>query len=235
MRHLYSQRVGELEVIIGRRLDVNYFIEFVNVDAYWKYWVDGNSARFRLRINSQRGTFGRSELVQFVYHELLAHCCQMAAFHKSIQEKQIALFHGCTTVHGPEQFLFEGLAQSLPLFLRNEDALDPLLIARIRLAHFRSLVNHNVHIMINSGSTIEQCVKYVEDWVPFGNRGLIAHGLHSISNNCLFRCYQFVYPLSMDFFVSLAERCVEASASGLLARFYAQPLYYDAIQRLQES
>lgn len=212
-------------------------IEFVAVQEYWAYWVDGNRSRFRLRFNEPniRNQYSHTEAVQFVYHELLAHCAQMAVWARQIESGKLAKYFGLTTVHSPEQFLLEGLAQSLPLLLRNVETENHLLLCRIYLSHYRSLVNNNLHIMINEGRTIEECVSFAKRHLPDPEVGEVAAGLVSRANIPRFRSYEFVYPASFDFFIRCAENLPESAIKELLRKVYRGVYFYDGLAELAQN
>jgi hypothetical protein len=223
-----------VEAITSTKFAFDIKMEFVSLDKYWTYWVDGVTNKFRLRFNRHKikHPFTRSQVTQYVYHELLAHCGQMSGWRSQIKAGKLAKYFGLTTVHSPEQFLLEGVAQTLPLFIKNADTEDPFLRARVYLSHYRSLVNNNVHIMINDGRSIEECVAYVARHIPYEADADIAPGLASRANNILFRSYQFVYPSSFDFFVDCAERLPDHAARQLISTTYRWPCTFDQLTHL---
>jgi hypothetical protein len=230
-RALYASQRKYLDQPIQRDGRFRLRIEFVNLREYWGYWVDGKGIQFRLRFNRHNLVEGytHSEAVQFVYHELLAHCCQMAVWRTRISEEKIPRYFGLTTVHSQEQFLLEGLAQALPLFVKSDLTQSPIFLSRLLLGHFRSLINNNVHIMINNGATVEDCVRYASRYAPFVRSSQLAEGLASRSNNPLYRSYEFVYPRSFDVFLRLAEDFPEKFRTNFLTAVYNQVLFYKQI------
>jgi hypothetical protein len=61
------------------------------------------------------------------------------------------------SVHAEHQVLIEGLAQVVPLFVLPD---NESLIARFRVDHYLQLIRAELHIAINSGASIEDCVSY---------------------------------------------------------------------------
>jgi len=127
---------------------------------------------------------------------------------------------GLTTVHGPEQFQSEGLAQSLTYFLDTADTQNPFLIAKREISLYKWMVDNNLHIIINTGSSIEECVNYGSEHMPFKPRIKIAHSLYSKVNNPQFRCYEHVYGASAFFFKEIAQRTDGQQKMELLNRIY---------------
>ena len=62
-----------------------------------------------------------------------------------------------SSVHGPQQVLLEGLAQAMPLFVAPDDG---ALIARVRIDHYTQLVRAELHLAINAGTPVEECVRH---------------------------------------------------------------------------
>jgi hypothetical protein len=234
-RATFDQHKPALEKLLERKIDFPLKIEIVDVDAYWSCWVDTQDDVFRLRINSKSGDFTESKALRMVYHELLAHCCQMAIWKEQIANSEMDRIWGLTTVHSPEQFLFEGLAQALPLFLRNEQPTSPILNARMQLSHFESLVDNNLHVMINDGTTVEECLDYAKQHIPWSKCDDILTDLSSRSNHILFRSYQYVYPCSFDFFWDLAEKLSAEQKKRFLSKCYKDILFYDNLKVYQPS
>lgn len=206
-----KERFANEKQILERRLaislDFDIDIEYCSVDEYWAYWVDGNRDGFRLRINLQgrKQPFTLAEGLQFLCHEILGHCGQMNQWMKRIDSQKIPKSAGLTFVAGPEQFCFEGLAQTLPLWLYGKH-IGPILKARILFDLYSSLVKNNAHIMINSGCSIEACLDYITSYLPHTDRKQASRDLQSRSMDPLFRSYQLVYPASfLAFFNKEAE------------------------------
>jgi hypothetical protein len=215
---------------VQSEVDFPVKIETVDVDAYWWCWVDTWQQQFRLRINTKHGNYTPTKALLMVYHELLAHCCQMAIWKEQIAQGKMDRIWGLTTVHSPEQFLFEGIAQTLPLFIPIEQTQNPILQARLRLSHFGSLINNNLHVMINEGKSVEECLDYARQLAPWMKPEDIAEDLASRSNNILFRSYQYVYPGSFDFFLTLADTLSTERKKEFLATCYHEVLYYEDLE-----
>jgi len=123
-------------------------------------------------------------------------------------------------VHGPEQFQSEGLAQSLTYFLDTPASRDPFLAANRELKTYKRMLENNLHIMINSGQSIEDCVAYGAEHMPFQTRNEIAHSLASKSNKPQFRCYEDVYGPGAVFFKKMAQQADPRQKQVILNRIY---------------
>jgi hypothetical protein len=115
----------------------------------------------------------------------------------------------------------EGLAQALPLFVTPD---DERLVARVRLAHYLELVRAELHLLVNSGTAIADCVKHARDRVPFWPDEAIADMLADRSVNPLLRSYLWAYPAGIDWFVALADKADKETVSEVLRSSYREPL-----------
>jgi hypothetical protein len=149
--------------IVGSDAPFNLSVEHVDLDAYWAYWLDGVGANVRLRINSRRASFTEVQARQFALHEVLGHGLQCASYAQNCQRLDVQWVR-TTSVHAQQQVLLEGLAQALPLFARPND--QPL-IARVRLAHYIELVRAKLHLAINDGDSISDCLTLAKTRAPF--------------------------------------------------------------------
>jgi hypothetical protein len=207
LKEAFSTEKRLLERRLAISLDFDIEIEYCSVDEYWSYWVDGGRDGFRLRINMQgrKQPFSWAEGLQFLSHEILAHCGQMSQWMQQIESQKLPRSSGLTFVAGPEQFCFEGLAQTLPLWLYGKD-INPILKGRVLVDLYTSLVKNNAHIMINSGFPVEACIDYMISHLPYTHQDGASRDLRSRSTNPLFRAYQLVYPAS---FLAFFEKELE--------------------------
>jgi hypothetical protein len=202
-------------------------IEPATVDAYWAYWLDGARDQARLRLNLRNAEFTDAQARQFALHEILGHALQGASFFARWAKEDVPWVR-LLSVHTQQQVLLEGLAQAFPMFVCLE---DDQLIARVRLAHFTQLVRAELHIAINDGWSVEQCIDLARSRAPFLKPDNIADVLHDRSVNPQLRSYLWAYPAGIDWFVSLAEHGGE-QAKNILHAAYREPLAPTDLQEL---
>jgi hypothetical protein len=214
----------ELEADVRRIVDssapFDLRIEIVDVDAYWAYWLDGRGSSVRMRINSRRARFTKIQAKQFALHEILGHGLQGASYSDHCAKTDVPWIR-MTSVHCQQQVLLEGLAQVMPLFIAPD---DKLLTARVRLSHYTELVRSQLHLLINDGVSISDCVAHARSRVPFWTDEHIADFLTDRSVNPLLRSYLWAYPAGIDWFVALANDGDAVLVSDLLRLAYRQPL-----------
>lgn len=211
---------GAVRAAVNSDASFELDIEHVNLDVYWAYWVDGIGSRVRLRINLKHAKFTFVQARQFALHEILGHGLQCAAYAQRCAALDVPWVR-LTAVHAPQQVLLEGLAQALPLFVAPD---DQKLIARVRLAHYFELVRSELHIAINSGASVPECVSLARKRVPFWTDERIADALSDRGANPLLRSYLWSYPAGIDWFSNLADRAPEATIGAVLTAAYRDPL-----------
>jgi hypothetical protein len=125
--------------------------------------------------------------------------------------------------------IFEGLAQALPLFVRPAD--QPL-IARVRLAHYAELVRGQLHLAVNTGTPVADCVALAQAAAPFWSEEVIGNMLADRSVNPLLRSYLWSYPAGIDWFVRLADDAPATTSSAVIQAAYRTPLAPADLARL---
>jgi hypothetical protein len=126
-----------------------------------------------------------------------------------------------TSVHTQQQVLLEGLAQALPLFLTPD---DKQLVARVYLAHYIELVRSELHLLINGGTSVAECVDHGRRRVPFWTDEAIANFLTDRSVDPLLRSYLWAYPAGIDWFIGLARDASPMTTADVLRQAYQEPL-----------
>jgi hypothetical protein len=103
---------------------------------------------------------------------------------------------------------------------------DEALVARVSLAHYLQLVLSELHLAVNSGAGIEQCVLHARARVPFWSEEDIADALTDRGVDPLLRTYLWSYPAGLDWFVALADAGCPVTSEVLHAA-YRDPLTPD--------
>lgn len=206
----------------------NLTVEHVDLDAYWAYWLDGAGADVRLRINARNASFTEVQACQFALHEVLGHGLQCATYAQRCQQHEVPWVR-MTSVHAQQQVMLEGLAQALPLFVRSTD--QPL-VTRVRLAHYLELVRAKLHLALNSGTSISDCIALARAHVPFWSEGAIGDMLTDRGADPLLRSYLWAYPAGIDWFVRLADSAPADTARGVILAAYRAPLTPGALAQI---
>lgn len=225
-RSAYAELIKFPETVSGVFPRYDLEVAFVRENAYWNYWVSGSGQNFKLTFNTHRNlNYTPSAASQFVFHELVGHCAQMARWRDLIGRQRLPNYFGITTVHSPEQFAFEGFSVTAPLFFEDFISKNPIVKARVLIDHMRHMVFGNLHVKIHAGSTLEECRNYVRDFLPFWSEKDIIDDVRSRSTHPIFSAYQYSYATGFDFFVNLLERRPsKPTLDNFITEFYSDYL-----------
>jgi hypothetical protein len=214
---------------IGASIDpASVAVEFAEEDAYWKNWISGNVAEgapITLRINVHRRHLWYQGAVEgLVLHEYCGHAVQMALWRDAVRRGEMSGFYGVLTVHCPDQFLLEGLAESVAHVLPDERCPLERKTRIIRELHrYNLLVLNNVHLLANDGQG-ERARRYAEERMPFTPLDTIARELRDRTTHPLYRTYQYVYGPAKEAFVEALGAMPAADRWAALRRLYRTPM-----------
>ena len=220
IRDAATQLEPRVRALVGSSAPYTLTIETADVDAYWAYWLDGAGPNARLRFNLRHARFTQVRARQFALHEVLGHALEFASFAHTASNEDVPWVR-IMSVHAPHQVLMEGLAQALPLLITPD---EPMLVARVRLAHYVQLVHARLHLAINAGTSIEECAADARALVPYWDDDEIADALADRGANPLLRSYLWAYPAGLDWFVALADAADHDTIRELTHAAYRQPL-----------
>jgi hypothetical protein len=211
---------SDVRALAGSDAPFALTIEHVDVAAYWAYWLDGAGPNVRMRINVRNARFTEVQARQFALHEILGHGLQCASYSQECAATDVPWIR-LTAVHAQQQVLLEGLAQALPLFVRSDDM---QLIARVRMAHYLELVRARLHLAVNRGILIADCIELARKLVPFWRTESIGDMLTDRGADPLLRSYLWSYPAGIDWFVRLADDAAPQTAAEVIREAYRAPL-----------
>lgn len=212
----------------GTAADYTLTIETADVDAYWAYWLDGAGKDARLRLNMRNARFTDVQARQFALHEVLGHALQSASYSARCLDEDVPWVR-LLSVHANHQLLLEGLAQAWPLFVAAD---DEALIAHVKLDHYLQLVRGELHLAINDGATVTDCLAHAKARVPFWPDEVVGRTLADRGADPVLRSYQWAYPAGMDWFVTLAESHDAETVATVLTTAYRRPLTPQDLERL---
>jgi hypothetical protein len=209
-------------------------VSFANVDAYWANWVSGSvQTGFRLQVNLHpRVNYLKGTPSLLAAHEYCGHLVQVQQWALNVASGAIDPRYGFTTVHSPEAFMMEGLADVLVYILADEAALDfDQRLARELTWHSR-LVSNNVHYLINTGHHFSDVFQYYRRYSPFLDDRTIESSIHDRSQDPLGRTYQYVYGIALDYFRQLLEGKSLDRQRAILQTLYHQPYTKTQLDRI---
>ena len=230
-RHFDFYREKWLPRLLNR-LDVSiddYTIRmnFASEDAYWKNWISGDLAGhqidFRINVHPRHSWYvGAAETLAL--HEYCGHAIQMICWHRQIENGRLPEFAGILTVHFPDQFLLEGLAEIMSYWLPDDALnLEPKSMVLRELHAHTLLVMNNVHIIANDDSR-EAAIEYATERLPFSKRESLAREVRDRTGHPLYRCYQYVYGIAKQQFGDFLNRLSPRQAARLIELAYEGPM-----------
>jgi len=181
-----------------------------------------------MRINARHASFTDVQARQFALHEILGHGLQCATYAQVCNKSDVPWVR-LTSVHAQQQVLLEALAQALPLFVLPNDR---QLVARVRLAHYLELVRAKLHLAVNGGASIPDCVTVAKHHVPFWRTEGIGDALTDRGADPLLRSYLWSYPAGIDWFVALADNAHSDLTQNIVRAAYRAPLTPDELAAL---
>lgn len=213
-------------------------VQFADEDAYWKNWISGNVAEgqpITLRINvHERHIWYQGAVEILVLHEYCGHAVQMALWHEAVRRKTIASFFGVLTVHWPDQFLLEGLAESIAFVLPDgRHKLEKRSELIRELQTYNLLVLNNVHILANEQG-LDTARTYARQRLPFTTDETIERELRDRTRHPLFRTYQYVYAPAKEAFVGALMAVSGPPRWALIRHLYRAPMTPARVQALLE-
>jgi hypothetical protein len=200
-------------------------LSFASVDADWANWVSGSvQTGFALRVNLHpRVKYPKGMPSLLAAHEYCGHLVQVQQWALNVADGTIDPSYGFTTVHSPEAFMMEGLADVLMYVLVDESALSFDERLAKELAWHSRLVNNNVHYLINMGHHFRDVFQYYRRYSPFVDDRTIESNIRDRSHDPLGRTYQYVYGIALDYFRQLLAGKPFDQQREILQTLYHQP------------
>ena len=207
-----------------------YRTEYVSLDEPWINWTSGDRSEFLLRINQHLSNKGRwlpGVGEYLAIHEIGVHALQASAYRKNIDARRINPGYGGLTIPGPEQWGMEGLAATIPYWIR------PLLNSltdegRFALEHrlLQHMVCGNTQIKFNSDNppTNEELVEETQLYLPGESEEEIVRRLVRGRDDPKYKAYFWAYWSGSHYFRHTADRLTEKDRIDLLRELYTQPM-----------
>jgi hypothetical protein len=209
-------------------------VSFAEMDAYWSNWVSGSVRDgFSLQVNLHpRVKYLKGTPSLLAAHEYCGHLIQVQQWALNVANGSIDPSYGFTTVHSPEAFMMEGLADMLVYMLADDAILDfDERLSRELTWHSR-LVSNNVHYLINTGHHFRDVFQYYRRYAPFVDDLVIEASIRDRSNDPLGRTYQYVYGIALDYFRQLLAGKPFDRQCEILQMLYRQPYTKTQMDRL---
>jgi len=213
-------------------------VTFADEDAYWKNWISGNLAEHEIamRINvHRRHNWYQGAAETLVLHEFCGHAVQMINWHRRIEAGELPEAAGILTVHFPDQFTIEGLAECVAHFLPTSYCrLEPKSAVLRELHHYVLMVMNNLHIVANQegGKAASQ---YALERLPFTKKETIEAEVRDRTSHPLYRTYQYIYGFAKRAFLEAMADLSPRQMWALLKSVYNGPMSAQQFIQLSRS
>lgn len=204
--------------------------EFVDVDAYWNYWIDGSGKQYRLRFNRSDRAYGASEITQFCLHELIGHCGQASGWHSSAIK--LSKSTRLLTVHSCEQVHLEGFGQGLPFLLAAVAPNNDLVELRTLTTLLRQLLLNNAYLSLAHGERIENVIQVFERYLPVFDLDRLIKNLADQAQDPVMRTYMFSYPKGVELIYEISKK--PDQVASFVRESIARPMLAHEIQALAD-
>jgi len=164
-----------------------------------------------------------------VLHEYCGHAVQMALWQRAVRRREISGFFGILTVHFPDQFLLEGLAESVAHFLPDDQSkvektrLEKKSEVVRELHRYNLMVLNNVHILANDRG-LDAARPYAKQRLLFTSEETIERELRDRTKHPLFRSYQYVYAPAKEAFLTALKQVSGEKQWSLVRKLYRTPM-----------
>ncbi|NNG01468.1 MAG: hypothetical protein HKM93_18925 [Desulfobacteraceae bacterium] len=192
---------------LGLDIDPDYSIGFDKTDAFWMNFINTDEhGNIRLRFNlhdSVRKKWRKGAPEFYALHEICCHALQSLNWKKRLRQGNIDRISGLTSVFTPEQFISEGIAQTLYYFLPENPLSDhgELYLHANNLYH---MLLNNAHIMVNGNQSFEDAFEYISNYLPNLDADFMKKDLHNRANDPLLRTYQYIYGIASYYHQEIA-------------------------------
>jgi hypothetical protein len=226
---ILPQTLQALAVKLGIDSDALPFrVSTVASSEYWKSWISGNAVEgLLIRFNkTPRRPYYCGDVMVLALHEVCGHGLQMMQRRISVSTGEIANAYGITGIFGPEQFVFEGLAQTVPDWGTRLGAIKPnaeLCFARF-YEQLRVFVYHNAHCMLIGGACHKDVTEYVRCHLPAEPTTIVAREIGDRIDHPMLRAYLFVYGLGDCLFSEYTGNMNVAHLLECLQGWYRFPI-----------
>ena len=184
-------------------------IRLRRVNRFWLGWSSGKKGDFLLQYNFHpRNRWRKGDMEYLTIHEVCGHFVHAASLAKEIErrdEGRLDPFIGITTVHDPQGFMGEGIADALTYFFPEEIPLSRYGVLSREQRVWRDYLNNNGHILINMGWDKQELMKYLLA-NPFTSTQTAERNLQTWQTHPLFRAYQYAYGIALKYHQRFAAK-----------------------------
>ena len=202
IERLFKQAATLSRLAVGRYVEISGSTispEFLNDESlHWSGYVSTHqNGQLFMKFNthpSRLYTPGRIKSLMF--HEDGGHVVQLSEWKEAIDKGEVSPAAGLIAIHSPETTHAEAVtafAETLIYEVAETD--EEKWMADYQTAYnlYQRAVTHNSHLMINYGSTLEECVAYDMERLPFDDEAYHCSVLEAVRDLPTYRSGFAVY------------------------------------------
>jgi hypothetical protein len=227
MKDFWLERLRRAGIPVPEQVHLS--VEFTEEDAYWSNWISNwtNGKRRKeitLSINLHpRKKYDLGRPLVLGLHEVCGHAAQMSIWREQIKNGEMHPACGLTTVHAPEAFVAEGLAQTVADLLSDEEFPPEFTLSRA-LSYYTLMVLHNAHLMIYEDLPEEKILDYACDQLPLSDPADLRKEIDDRRSNQLYKSYLLSYAIGEHTIRGLIEGMSPARKRRFFLEMYTKPL-----------
>lgn len=216
-----EKSVPEVLEWLGMNFNLTFNVSFVDENEFWMNWiVVGAHGRIRLLFNvNKRHIWLKGSTEFFVFHEICGHAIQANAWEQQILAGNIPKSLGLVTAFCPEQFVIEGIAESL-LYFYPENPFSDFGLVSVYEDLLYWMVWSNAHIMANHHENKKKIYELIHTYLPNLKEDDIDDLIKEKTSDPFGRTHQYVYGISAYYHQLIAQK-LNASEK----RKYVQDIY----------
>ncbi len=219
---------------LGLGLAPSYELELVDVDASWSgetKTTDYGAVSLKFNINEERSPWIRGDPESTALHEIGGHILQAAAWKERLQSGAMPPVCGLTTLHGPETYVQEGVAETLSWFFPLALLSDAGELA-VRLHCMSELHWNDAFIMAGQGRPVDEILQFLDDhMLTYRTREQRRKRLETATQDPLSRAYMYSYGISIYHHRLFAERSSPVQNRNYLAHVFGRTYSYRDLAR----
>ncbi len=203
--------------------------EPVDTEHYQAATVSDDDGNLHVEVSTNKASLWTPGLIaENVVHES-THGAQIHHWKQQIEQGTLEQTHGIITPHTPEMTQLETLALTLSFIALSTEVDSPDYTLQAVLSPYYFSVISNAHTMVNQGFSIDKCVAYVQERIPFETRDILRRRLKYRREDPVERTYYASYGTG----VRLAKPVLalaEAEQRVVLHQLFDAPLTANQIE-----
>jgi hypothetical protein len=219
---------------LGLGLAPRYELQLVDVDAPWSgetKTTDDGAISLKFNLNEGRTSWIRGDPESTALHEIGGHVLQATAWKERLESGGVAPVCGLTTLHGPETYVQEGVAETLSWFFPR-----PLLSDASELAlrlHCMSYLHWNdAFIMAGQGRPLDEILQFLDDhMLTYRTRDQRRKNLEEAIKDPLARTYMYSYGISIYHHRLFAEHATPVQKRNYISHVFGRAYSYQDLAR----